>query len=63
MTTLFITRPITEQDIIRKAYDFELQAVKEDSSEPNPYFDEVKDMGLWEALNEAVYLALNKKGA
>ena len=55
--TLFINRTPAEQEIIRKAYDFEIEAIKNDSSERNPYAKEIRAMGLWEALNEAVELA------
>lgn len=50
----FFNRTTTEQEIIRKAYDFEIEAITTNSNKPNPYTDIVKAMGLWEALNEAV---------
>ena len=56
MTTYF-NRTSAEQDIIRKAYDFEIEAIAEGSSERNPYAAAIKAMGLWEALNEAVEAA------
>ena len=56
MTTYFNRTP-AEQEIIRKAYDFEIKAIAEDSSERNPYLESIRTMGLWEALNEAVEAA------
>ena len=56
MKTYFDRTP-AEQEIIRKAYDFEIKAIEELSSERNPYTEAIKAMGLWEALNEAVEMA------
>ena len=56
MTTLFNRTP-AEQEIIRKAYDFEVEAIANNSTERNPYASAVKAMGLWEALNEAIEMA------
>ena len=56
MTTYFNRTP-AEQEIIRKAYDFEIEAIAQNSAERNPYFEAVKAMGLWEAINEAVEMA------
>ena len=53
----FTQRTATEQEIIRKAYDFEMEAIKNGSSERNPYKEVIDKMGLWEALNEAVEMA------
>lgn len=55
--TTFFNRTTAEQEIIRKAYDFEIEAIEKNSSERNPYTDAIKAMGLWEALNEAVEMA------
>lgn len=55
----FFERSAAEQEIIRKAYAFEIAAIETESSESNPYFEAVKAMGLWEALNEAVEMAYN----
>lgn len=55
----FWDRTPAEQEIIRKAYDFEIEAIEKNSSERNPYTDAIKAMGLWEALNEAVEMAYN----
>ena len=57
MTTFFNRTP-AEQEIIRKAYDFEIEAIQNDSAERNPYADAIQAMGLWEALNEAIEMAL-----
>ena len=59
MTTFFDRTP-AEQEIIRKAYEFEINAIKTYSSDRNPYATALKNMGLWEAFNEAVEMA--KKG-
>lgn len=55
--TTFFNRTTTEQEIIRKAYDFEIEAIEKGSSEHNPYTETIKAMGLWEALNEAIEMA------
>lgn len=55
--TTFWDRTPAEQEIIRKAYDFEIEAIKKNSWENNPYINAIKAMGLWEALNEAVEMA------
>ena len=53
MMTYFDRTP-TEQEIIRKAYDFEVNAIETGDCSPNPYLKAIKTMGLWEALNEAI---------
>ena len=53
----YFNRTTEEQEIIRKAYDFEIEAIAKNSTENNPYCKAVKAMGLWEALNEAVEMA------
>lgn len=55
--TLFFNRTPAEQEIIRKAYDFEIEAIKNGSSDRNPYATILQNMGLWEAVNEAVEMA------
>lgn len=55
--TAFFNRTPAEQEIIRKAYDFEIEAIANNSTERNPYAPAVKAMGLWEALNEAIEMA------
>lgn len=55
--TTFFNRTTAEQELIRKAYDFEIEAIEKDSAERNPYREAVKAMGLWEAVEEAVEMA------
>ena len=54
-------RPVHEQDIIRKAYEFELKAIEECDATRNPWFDEIKSWkdgkDIWSAINEAVEMA------
>lgn len=58
-TILFTDRTPAEQEIIRKAYEFEIAAIEAESSERNPYTEILQAMGLWEALDEAVEMAYN----
>lgn len=53
----FFERTPAEQEIIVKAYEFEIAAIEADSTERNPYIGDIKAMGLWEAFNEAVEMA------
>lgn len=53
----FFERTPAEQEIIVKAYEFEVAAIEAESTERNPYIEAVKAMGLWEALNEALEMA------
>lgn len=53
----FFNRPATEQEIIRKAYDFEIESIELNSSAPNPYMQAINEMGLREALEEALEMA------
>lgn len=59
----FTERTSAEQEIIRKAYDFEIMAIETDNTNINPYLDTIKAMEngteLWEAINVAVELAYN----
>lgn len=57
--TTFFNRTAEEQELIRKAYDFEIEAIEKDSPEGNPYRETLKTMGLWEAIEEAVEMAFN----
>lgn len=59
MTTYF-NRTASEQEAIRKAYDFEIEAIESCSCEPNPYMDAIDAMGLRDALNEAVAMAYHQ---
>ena len=52
-------RTTKEKDIINKAYDFEINAIEPLDNTPNPYVEEIKAMGLWEAFNEAVEMRYN----
>ena len=58
MTTFFNRTP-AEQELIRKAYEFEIEAIKSGDPDRNPYAAAIKSMGLWEALNEAVEMAFH----
>ena len=59
--TTFTQRTTEQQDIIRKAYDFEIEAIENCDGSRNPWFDIIKAMpdgdALWEAINEAVEMA------
>lgn len=58
MTTFFNYLP-QEQELIRKAYDWEMKAIETESTEGNPYANILKFMGLWDALNDAIEMAFN----
>ena len=47
----------TEQEIFRKAYNFEIEAIENNSTERNPYFEKIQSMGVWEAFNRAIEMA------
>ena len=55
----YFDRTASEQELIRKAYDFEVEAIEKDSAERNPYKEAIQAMGLWEAIEEAVEMAFN----
>lgn len=59
--TTFTQRTIEQQDIIRKAYDFEIEAIANCDSSRNPWFDTIMAMPngeeLWEAINVAIEMA------
>lgn len=64
----FNNRSTVEQELIRKAYDFEAEAIRllSKTSEdlgPNPWLAELRALPdgqmLYEALNEALELAFN----
>ena len=59
----FTNRTKSEQDIIRKAYQFEMEAIENCDSTTNPYFHIIKAMedgeNVWEAINVAVEMAVN----
>ena len=52
----YFDRTPAEQEIIRLAYEFEIEAIEQTSSARNPYTEAIRSMGLWEALNKAVEL-------
>lgn len=59
--TNYYNSPIVAQTIIRKAYDFEVEAIRTDSTEPNPWKAKVLALedgeAIWEAINEALEMA------
>ena len=55
--TTFNHRTTEEQEIIRLAYDFEIEAIRAESMERNPYRDALIEMGLWEEIEIAVEMA------
>lgn len=57
--TTFFNRSTAEQELIRKAYEFEVEAIETCSPDPNPYCEAVKALGLWEAIEEALEMHYN----
>lgn len=61
--TTFFNRSIKKQQLIRKAYEFEIIAIHTDSAKKNPYFDTILSMqdgkAIWEEINIAVEMAFN----
>ena len=59
--TTFTQRTTEQQNIIRKAYDFELEAIANCDSSRNPWFDTIMAMPdgeeRWEAINVAIEMA------
>lgn len=53
----FFERTPAEQEIIAKAYEFEVAAIEAESTERNPYIEAIKAMGLLKALDEALEMA------
>ena len=53
----YFDRTASEQELIRKAYNFEIEAIEKNSTKRNPYRETLKAMGLWEAIEEAVEMA------
>ena len=55
---MYFERPQHEQDVIAKAYDFEVKAIEECDATRNPWFDEImawKDgKAVWSAIDEAL---------
>lgn len=58
--TLFVNRPKTEQEIIRMAYQFEIEAIEQKSLDSNPYADTIFDWAdgyeIWDAIAIAVQM-------
>ena len=57
--TTFFDRSIAEQEIICKAYEFEIDSIRSGRFESNPYAKDLKAMGVWEAFNDAIDMAFN----
>lgn len=55
--TNYYERPATEQEIIRKAYEFEIESIELCSPRPNPYLKTIDEMGVREAFEEALEMA------
>ena len=57
----YFNRPTHEQDIIRKAYDFEVKAIEECDASRNPWRREILSWAdgeaVWEGINEALEMA------
>lgn len=49
---------MTKEDIIKNAYEFEIEAIENDDLSKNPYIDMIKEFEdgdeIWEAVNVAV---------
>lgn len=54
--TLYTNRSTNEQNLITKAICFEIKAIKEENSAPNPYRTAILAMkdgaAVWEAIND-----------
>ena len=59
LATMMLPGRAYAADPDKALYDAAMEAIKEGSSKRNPYFEALKTMGLWEALNEAVEMAFN----
>ena len=55
----YYDRTAEEQEIITKAYEFEIQAIEDCNPIGNPYKPTLIAMGLWEALEEALEMAFS----
>jgi hypothetical protein len=57
---MYYNRPIEEQEIISKAYQFEVKGIEECDSTPNPWVDTIlaweDGETIWAAINEALEL-------
>lgn len=57
----FTERTIREQEIIRKAYQFEVMAIDNDIDDINPYVKTIREMEDGEEILEAINVALELK--
>lgn len=57
MKKTFFERTKEEQDIIKKAYEFEIEGIINNDSSPNPFIKTLKEWNIWEELEAAVALA------
>lgn len=59
----FTERTNVEQALIRRAYQYEIEAIERVDARPNPHYESIISLRegreLWEAINEAVWLAYN----
>lgn len=60
--TTFFNRTADEQELIRKALDFEVEALHAVSSERNPYFDAVKALKDGNEIIEAINVYVEEWG-
>ena len=58
---MYFERPQIEKDIIRMAYDFEINAIEECDATRNPWFDEIQTWEdgkiVWSVISDAVEMA------
>lgn len=59
---MYTERNKHEQEVIAKAYNFEIKAIEENDSSKNPWFDEIMNLKdgkeVWEGINVAVEMAM-----
>ena len=59
---MYTERNEHEQEVITKAYNFEIKAIEENDSSRNPWFDEIMSWTdgkeVWEEINVAVEMAM-----
>ena len=59
---MYTERNKHEQEVITKAYNFEIKAIEENDSSRNPWFDEIMrwtdGKEVWEGINVAVEMAM-----
>jgi hypothetical protein len=58
---MYFERPQSEQNIIKMAYAFEINAIEECDATRNPWFDEIQTWedgkAVWSAISDAVEMA------